>query len=225
MMRDKQMISGRVPTIVKTLSMISRTIETFMSTSSVCPTSSRCALCVEEDLPGAGTSERIEHEVALGVQVLFRNTTGSYNLAVGVEALANNDSGVNNTAVGPYDTLLHNTTGSGNTALGYAALYSSTNSNGNTAVGRMRFTTIPLAHSTLQWADWPEYRATRVRSIRTWASMREPVTSPAATTFTWATRPGFSRQAATTSRSAPSPGARLSRATISSAWETLSLAI
>src|SRR5438067_7691061 len=111
---------------------------------------------------------------ALGAAALFRNTTGSYNLAVGVEALANSDSGVNNTAVGPYDTLLHNTTGSGNTALGYAALYSSTNSNGNTAVGRLRFTTIPLAHSTLQWADWPEYRATRVRSIRTWASMREP---------------------------------------------------
>ena len=59
---------------------------------------------------------------AVGIKVLYSNTTGSNNTASGVVALYSNTTGSNNTAYG-VRALVNNTTGSNNVAIGNGALY------------------------------------------------------------------------------------------------------
>ena len=96
------------------------------------------------------------NSVAIGVNSLVSNTTGSKNTAIGYgalsttttvtgltaigyEALGANTSGVSNTAIG-YESLSANTIGNNNTANGYQALKSNTIGNHNTAVGFLALT-------------------------------------------------------------------------------------
>ena len=97
---------------------------------------------------GAGS---IATNTAFGLEPLFSNTTGSFNVAIGRyamyanttgvnnatfgrQALQNNTSGVENTATGNL-ALYSNTTGSSNVALGFASLNANTTASYNTAVG------------------------------------------------------------------------------------------
>jgi len=72
--------------------------------------------------------------VAMGLNALAFNTTGSENTATGLSALYNNTIGNVNSAFGNY-ALEHNTTGSENTALGVGALNGNTTGGENTASG------------------------------------------------------------------------------------------
>ena len=72
--------------------------------------------------------------VAIGVEALSNNTSGSFNIANGFQALYNNTSGSWNTANG-FLALYSNTTGDENTATGLLALYSNDTGNNNTANG------------------------------------------------------------------------------------------
>jgi hypothetical protein len=74
------------------------------------------------------------NNTAVGPLSLGSNTTGNGNTAVGVEALGSNTTGTTNTAVG-LDALFFNATGSFNTALGTFALLANTTGSFNTALG------------------------------------------------------------------------------------------
>lgn len=81
----------------------------------------------------ATTSATVKSLVAVGLQALWSNTTGSQNVALGTTALRVNTTGGQNTAIG-YVALLANVTSSLNTAVGYQALSASTGEH-NTAFG------------------------------------------------------------------------------------------
>lgn len=81
----------------------------------------------------------VVNNLALGLNALFSNTTGSFNTAVGRTALLSNTTGANSVAVGS-GALSANTTGASNTAVGQAALTFNTTGFSNVAVG----------HQTLQ---------------------------------------------------------------------------
>jgi hypothetical protein len=72
--------------------------------------------------------------VAVGVQSLSTNTSGSFNAAVGKQSLQNNTTGSYNSAFGMYALGL-NTTASRNTAVGYQAAYSNTTGAFNAVLG------------------------------------------------------------------------------------------
>jgi hypothetical protein len=70
----------------------------------------------------------------VGLNALFRNSTGSDNTAIGFEALFANTGGFQNAATG-WRALFENTTGFHNTATGFEALLLNTTGNHNTANG------------------------------------------------------------------------------------------
>ena len=72
--------------------------------------------------------------MAIGLNTLFHNTTGSFNAANGYYALFNNTTGSNNVANG-LNALYANTSGSSNTAIGFKALFGNTTTDTNVAVG------------------------------------------------------------------------------------------
>jgi hypothetical protein len=74
------------------------------------------------------------NSVAIGVNSLVSNTTGTENTAYGYESLSANTIGNKNTANG-YQALTSNIDGDYNTAVGYLALRSNINGFYNTAIG------------------------------------------------------------------------------------------
>ncbi len=74
------------------------------------------------------------HNVFIGSNSGYSNTTGAWNTAVGRLSLYSNTTGLDNTAVG-FDALYSNTSGSYNLAIGLDALYSNTTGNSNSAIG------------------------------------------------------------------------------------------
>ena len=80
----------------------------------------------------------VSTNVAIGLNALVSNTTGSANTACGFYALWKNTTGGNNTAAGMY-TLRDNTGGSQSTAFGYSALRSNTTGSYNVATGYEAF--------------------------------------------------------------------------------------
>jgi hypothetical protein len=82
---------------------------------------------------GLGGSD-IFGNVAVGIEALLNNTTGSPNTAIGSLSLYNNTTGSANTAIASA-SLYNNTTGSSNTAIGYQALYNNTTGSVNNATG------------------------------------------------------------------------------------------
>ena len=72
--------------------------------------------------------------MAIGMNVLNNNTTGTNNTACGTNSLAINTAGRNNSAFGSR-TLVYNTTGNANSAFGQSALLSNTTGISNVAVG------------------------------------------------------------------------------------------
>lgn len=88
---------------------------------------------------GSGTGTALpmitgEYNIAIGNNVLSKNTTGNGNTGIGYQSLLNNTTGVNMTAIG-YETLRNNTTGFNNTANGFVALQSNTTGSNNTGIG------------------------------------------------------------------------------------------
>ena len=83
---------------------------------------------------GRGANSDVFTNVAVGMQVLSSNTTGSQNTASGFNAMQSNTGGSDNTAYGCV-ALRYNTTGNRNTAYGSSALGANTTGNGNTAYG------------------------------------------------------------------------------------------
>lgn len=87
---------------------------------------------------GAGTGNNqvgLDYKnVAIGVEALNANTSGSLNNANGYQALTSNTIGSNNTANG-YMSLKSNTTGHSNTAGGSLSLAANENGNYNTSTG------------------------------------------------------------------------------------------
>jgi len=76
-----------------------------------------------------------DSSIGLGAGALANdNGTNNINVALGIEALTSNNSGTGNVAVGNY-TLFSNTSGGGNVAVGYQALLYNITANGNVAVG------------------------------------------------------------------------------------------
>ena len=71
---------------------------------------------------------------ALGVAVMYPNTSGAYNLGAGFAALRLNTTGSNNVGLG-HSALYSNTTASNNTAVGYQSLYATTTAGSNSALG------------------------------------------------------------------------------------------
>ena len=71
---------------------------------------------------------------ALGVAVMYPNTSGAFNLGAGFAALRLNTTGSNNVGLG-FQTLYSNTTASNNTAVGYQAGYSNTTGTQNVYIG------------------------------------------------------------------------------------------
>ncbi|MCD4735751.1 MAG: fibrobacter succinogenes major paralogous domain-containing protein, partial [Bacteroidales bacterium] len=84
---------------------------------------------------GANDDGTDNKNVAVGINALTSNTTGSGNTAIGWKALYSDTTGYWNTATG-FIALYENTTGNINTANGYAALYENTTGSGNTAIGK-----------------------------------------------------------------------------------------
>jgi hypothetical protein len=83
----------------------------------------------------------------LGINALYKNTTGGYNVAVGVNALFNNTTGINNSAFG-INALVCNTTGASNTAVGFKAQSTlSTGVNNTIAVGCNAATSATTGHT------------------------------------------------------------------------------
>ena len=82
---------------------------------------------------GSGAGSDVSN-VAVGLQSLFSNSSGTDNSAVGNGALFSNTSGGSNVSNGSF-SLYNNTTGSQNSAVGLAALSNNTDGTGNTAVG------------------------------------------------------------------------------------------
>lgn len=80
-------------------------------------------------------SGNISTNTALGIQSLYSNTIGNYNIAVGNEALYSNTTGEYNTSIG-VGALYSNTLANRNTAIGTEALYFNTTGSQNTANGR-----------------------------------------------------------------------------------------
>jgi|GEM_PF-6500417 len=74
------------------------------------------------------------NDIALGVNALRFNTTGTYNSAVGANALYANTTGSYNSAIG-VSALYANTTGIYNSAIGVSALYANTTGSYNSAIG------------------------------------------------------------------------------------------
>ena len=81
-----------------------------------------------------GTAAQFNSNVGIGYQVLFKSTTGGYNVAVGNYAMYYNTGGDSNVAIG-YEALLSNTTGYANVAVGEYALDDNTTGSQNTAIG------------------------------------------------------------------------------------------
>ena len=77
-----------------------------------------------------------DHNVAVGKDALFSNTTGGRNVAIGPEALRANTTGGFNVAIGSR-ALYYNMSGGGNTAVGREALKFADNATDNTAVGHL----------------------------------------------------------------------------------------
>lgn len=73
---------------------------------------------------------------AIGIEALYANTTGYYNVATGNYALYANTTGYQNTAVGDA-AMSSNSTGFQNTALGNSAMQLNSSGSYNTAVGNL----------------------------------------------------------------------------------------
>ena len=76
----------------------------------------------------------LDKNTAIGVNALYKNTSGTGNTSNGYNALSSNTSGSHNTSVG-HTSLTSNTTGNGNTAFGREALNRNTTGSSNTASG------------------------------------------------------------------------------------------
>ena len=76
----------------------------------------------------------ISSNIAIGVNALYSNTTGGFNVIFGNYALINNTTGGNNNAIGA-NALHNNTTGSYNSAIGVNALQNNTTGGYNSALG------------------------------------------------------------------------------------------
>ena len=76
----------------------------------------------------------ISSNIAIGVNALYSNTTGTYNVIFGNYALINNTTGGNNNAIGA-NALHNNTTGNYNSAIGVNALQNNTTGGYNSAIG------------------------------------------------------------------------------------------
>lgn len=76
----------------------------------------------------------VSNNLAIGFNVLEKNTSGLYNTAVGGFSLITNTIGSKNTSLGGY-SLQDNVSGSYNTAIGFYSLRQNTTGNSNTAVG------------------------------------------------------------------------------------------
>lgn len=72
--------------------------------------------------------------IALGIESLFKNTSGGTNFAASYQSLYNNTIGNFNTSIGT-QALFSNVDGNDNLALGYQALYRNTSGNSNIAIG------------------------------------------------------------------------------------------
>ena len=94
-----------------------------------------------------GTAAQFNSNVGIGYQVLFKSTTGGYNVAVGNYAMYYNTGGGSNVAIG-YEALLSNTTGYANVAVGEYALLDNTTGYENVAVGVQA-----LVHNTTGYAN------------------------------------------------------------------------
>ena len=75
----------------------------------------------------------ISTNIALGYQVLQKNTSGFECVAVGYKALYSNDSGICNTSIG-YDAAYY-TNGDRNTSVGWKSLFENTTGSNNTSFG------------------------------------------------------------------------------------------
>ena len=94
---------------------------------------------------GVGTGP---HNIGIGKDALFSNTSGSHNIAVGLDALRSNTTGVNNVALG-IRSLHSNQVGRGNVGVGANTLYSNIGGIYNVAVGENA-----LYHTVLGLEMW-----------------------------------------------------------------------
>ncbi len=99
------------------------------------------------------------HNTASGYHSLNRNTTGNYNTASGTYSLLFNKTGSHNTASGYY-SLPNNTTGSHNTAIGNFSLYSNTTGSHNTASGYYSLRHNTTGHDNTAIGDFSLYSNT-----------------------------------------------------------------
>ncbi len=86
---------------------------------------------------GAFDDETDNRNVGVGINALYKNTSGEFNVAVGYSALEENISGSGNIAIG-YNSMKGNPTtnnNSYNTAIGHSSLSSVSTGSYNTAIG------------------------------------------------------------------------------------------
>jgi len=89
----------------------------------------------------AGTYDDLlnRHNIFIGYNAGWSNTSGNRNIAIGTSVLGSNTTGYINVAVGYY-ALFYNTTGYGNTATGFEALNRNTTGDDNIAMGKSSLT-------------------------------------------------------------------------------------
>ncbi len=73
------------------------------------------------------------HNIAIGLNALYANSSGNLNIGIGSYSLDGNETGTHNTALG-YSTLSHATNIASNVAIGYNAM-ADTQSSNNVAIG------------------------------------------------------------------------------------------
>lgn len=89
----------------------------------------------------------------IGLQTLYRNTTGYSNTAVGFQTLVNNTIGYGNTSIGDV-SLASNTLGANNIALGFGAAYNNTTSSNNIAIGTNALRSQTFNNSNTVYNSW-----------------------------------------------------------------------
>lgn len=80
------------------------------------------------------THNAADNNVAVGADVLSKNTTGGRNVGIGQGALGKNTTGGDNVCIG-YNAGIANTTASGNVGIGWASLYKNQTGARNTVIG------------------------------------------------------------------------------------------
>ena len=83
----------------------------------------------------AGRYNNVSGNVAIGMEALYNNTSGTSNVALGYRSLYTNTTDGGNTAVGYLSLYNTGSGGNSNTAVGSRTLYFNTSGHGNTALG------------------------------------------------------------------------------------------